>query len=154
MFGVTVPVFGLGIRPRGPSTLPSLPTARIMSGVATTASKSIQPPWILSTSSSPPTTSAPASSASFCFSAPAIASTRLLLPSPCGRTTVPRTIWSACFGIDAEAKRDLDGLVELRELHLLHERNGLFDRVRTIGNLLPGGSEFLACLSHSVLPWC
>src|ERR1039458_10445922 len=31
---VTVPVLGLGIRPRGPSTLPSLPTERIMSGVA------------------------------------------------------------------------------------------------------------------------
>src|SRR5678815_3967384 len=27
--GVTVPVFGLGIRPFGPSTLPSLPTDRI-----------------------------------------------------------------------------------------------------------------------------
>ena len=93
-----MPVFGFGIRPRGPSTLPSLPTARIMSGVATTASKSIQPPWIFSTSSSPPTKSAPASCASFCFSPPAIASTLLLLPRPCGRTTVPRTIWSACFG--------------------------------------------------------
>src|SRR6185295_2317173 len=29
MSTVTVPVFGFGIRPRGPSTLPSLPTARI-----------------------------------------------------------------------------------------------------------------------------
>ena len=89
---VTVPVFGFGIRPRGPSTFPSRPTARIMSGVATTASNSMKPPWIFSTISSPPTTSAPASCASFCFSPPAIASTRLLLPSPCGRTTVPRTI--------------------------------------------------------------
>ena len=69
-----------------------------MSGVATTASKSIQPPRIFSTTSSPPTKSAPASVASFCLSAPAIASTRLLLPRPCGSTTVPRTIWSACFG--------------------------------------------------------
>src|SRR6185503_17976029 len=34
---VTVPVLGFGISPRGPSTFPSLPTARIMSGVATTA---------------------------------------------------------------------------------------------------------------------
>ena len=92
MSTVTVPVFGFGIRPRGPSTLPSLPTARIMSGVATTASKSMKPPWILSTISSPPTTSAPASWASFCFSPPAIASTRLVLPRPCGSTTVPRTI--------------------------------------------------------------
>src|SRR6185436_6968110 len=28
-FGVTVPVFGFGIRPRGPSTLPRRPTVRI-----------------------------------------------------------------------------------------------------------------------------
>src|SRR5271168_959494 len=40
---VTVPVFGFGIRPLGPSTLPSLPTERIMSGVAMRASKSVQP---------------------------------------------------------------------------------------------------------------
>src|SRR5271169_7093463 len=45
---LTVPVFGFGIRPRGPRTLPSLPTDRIMSGVATTASKSVQfSVWIL-----------------------------------------------------------------------------------------------------------
>src|SRR5215469_9484826 len=31
---VTVPVFGLGMRPRGPRILPSLPTDRIISGVA------------------------------------------------------------------------------------------------------------------------
>ena len=91
-FGVTVPVLGFGIRPRGPRTLPSLPTARIMSGVATTASKSTQPPAMRSTSSSPPTTSAPASSASFCLSGPAITTTRFDLPRPCGSTTVPRTI--------------------------------------------------------------
>src|SRR5260370_41900682 len=35
---VTVPVFGFGIRPRGPRILPSLPTDLIMSGVAITAS--------------------------------------------------------------------------------------------------------------------
>src|SRR6478609_1726370 len=35
---VTVPVLGLGMRPRGPRILPSLPTERIISGVATTAS--------------------------------------------------------------------------------------------------------------------
>ena len=95
---VTVPVFGFGIRPRGPSTLPRRPTARIMSGVATTASKSTQPPMIFSTTSSPATVSAPASVASFCLSGPAMTSTRLVLPRPCGSTTVPRTIWSACFG--------------------------------------------------------
>src|SRR4029077_9232664 len=95
---VTVPVFGLGIRPRGPSTLPSLPAARIMSGVAITASKSVQPSMIFCTMSSPPTNSAPASVASRCFSPLARTNTRTALPSPCGRTTVPRTTWSECFG--------------------------------------------------------
>ena len=38
-FGDTVPTFGFGIRPRGPSTWPSLPTTRIASGVAMTTSK-------------------------------------------------------------------------------------------------------------------
>src|SRR5262245_34796170 len=97
---VTVPVFGLGIRPRGPSTFPSLPTDFIMSGVATMASKSSQfSCWIRFTMSSPPMWSAPASWASFSFSPEATTSTFLALPpSPCGSMTVPRTIWSACLG--------------------------------------------------------
>src|SRR5215831_18176895 len=96
---VTVPVLGFGIRPFGPRTLPSLPTDRIMSGVEITASKSVQLSfWIFSTISSPPTMSAPAASASRCFSPVAITRTFFDLPSPCGRTTVPRTIWSACLG--------------------------------------------------------
>ena len=154
MFGVTVPVFGFGIRPRGPSTLPSLPTARIMSGVATTASKSIQPPWILSTSSSPPTTSAPASCASFCLSRAGNRQHALALAEAVRQHDRAADHLVGVLRIDAEAKRDLDGLVELRELHLLHEGNGVLDRVRTIGDLLPGGSEFLACLSHVLLLWC
>src|SRR6185503_1050566 len=46
---VTVPVLGLGIKPRGPSTFPKPPTRRIISGVETTASKSSQPSLILLT---------------------------------------------------------------------------------------------------------
>src|ERR1051326_516008 len=99
MSNVTVPVFGFGIRPLGPNTLPSLPTDFIMSGVEITASKSVQFSfWIFSTISSPPTMSAPAASASRTFSPLAITSTFFDLPRPCGRTTVPRTIWSACLG--------------------------------------------------------
>ena len=41
---VTVPTFGFGIMPRGPSTLPRRPTSGIMSGVAMQRSKSILPP--------------------------------------------------------------------------------------------------------------
>ena len=96
--GVTVPVFGFGIRPRGPRTRPRRPTLPIMSGVATTASNSSQPPLTFSISSSPPTMSAPASRAASAFSAFAKTSTRAVLPVPCGRLTVPRTIWSALRG--------------------------------------------------------
>src|SRR6202046_41033 len=95
---VTVPVLGLGIRPRGPSTRPSRPTLPIMSGVATTASKSRKPPWIRSIRSSEPTKSAPAASASVARSPVANTRTRAVLPVPFGRFTVPRTIWSALRG--------------------------------------------------------
>ena len=68
-----------------------------MSGVAISASNAVQFSfWIFSTRSSPPTNSAPAASASRSLSPDAMTATTLLLPpKPCGRTTVPRTIWSA-----------------------------------------------------------
>ena len=53
-----------------------------MSGVATTTSKSLQPPWILATNSSEPTKSAPASSAALMLSPFANTRTRLVLPVP------------------------------------------------------------------------
>jgi hypothetical protein len=94
----TVPDLGFGMRPRGPSTRPSLPTSPIMSGVATIASMSSQPSWIFFTNSSLPAWSAPAASASLTFSPLASTSTRRLLPVPCGSTTVPRTSWSEWRG--------------------------------------------------------
>src|SRR5262245_55557503 len=95
---VTVPSFGLGMSPRGPNTLPSRPTWPIRSGVAMAESNSSQPPCTRSTRSSAPTTSAPASRASRSFSPLANTATRTDLPMPCGSTTAPRTIWSACLG--------------------------------------------------------
>src|SRR6266566_1488426 len=95
---VTVPIFGLGMSPRGPSTLPSRPTCPMRSGVAIVESKSMKPPWIFSTKSSAPTTSAPASRASRSFSPLANTATRTVLPIPWGITMAPRTIWSACLG--------------------------------------------------------
>src|SRR5205809_643696 len=94
---VTVPALGLGMSPRGPNTLPSGPSCPMTSGVATMTSVSSQPSLIFCTYSMP-TKSAPAASASFAFSPCAITSTRTFLPVPCGRLTVPRTIWSACLG--------------------------------------------------------
>ena len=98
MSKVTVPDFGFGISPRGPSFFPSRPTVPIMSGDAIATSKSNQPSSIRFTRSSPPTSSAPARSASWAFSPWAKTMTRLVLPVPCGRTTVPRTSWSAWRG--------------------------------------------------------
>src|SRR5262249_9453856 len=96
---VTVPVFGFGMRPRGPSTLPSLRTSAMASGVATATSKSAQQSWHFLIMSSKPTYSAPAALAASA-DGPALAntSTRTVLPLPCGSGTVPRTIWSDCFG--------------------------------------------------------
>src|ERR1051325_9776106 len=97
-FGVTVPSFGFGIRPLGPSTLPRRPTRPIMSGVAMQRSNSILPPWTISSRSSAPTTSAPASRASSAFAPLANTPTRTVLPVPLGSVTTPRTIWSAWRG--------------------------------------------------------
>src|SRR5271167_1983122 len=98
MSGVTVPVLGLGIRPRGPRIRAIRPTLAIWSGVAIAASKSKNPPWIFSIRSSLPTMSAPAAVACSALSPTANTTTRAVLPVPCGRLTVPRTIWSALRG--------------------------------------------------------
>src|SRR6266542_210860 len=98
MSAVTVPAFGLGMRPLGPRTRPARPTRDIMSGVATAASKSMLPFRTSLTRSSPPTMSAPASWASRALSPVAKAATRTLRPMPWGSVTVPRTIWSALRG--------------------------------------------------------
>jgi hypothetical protein len=96
---VTVPTFGFGMSPRGPNTLPMRPTAPIMSGVATTLSNSSQfSSADRFTRSSPPTKSAPASRASAPFRPWRKRARERSLPVPCGRTTVPRTFWSAWRG--------------------------------------------------------
>src|SRR5262245_41806558 len=95
---VTVPTFGFGIRPRGPSTLPRRPTSAIMSGVAIRRSKSILPPLTVSNKSSAPTMSAPAALASSAFGPRANTATRPERPVPFGSETTPRTCWSGYFG--------------------------------------------------------
>src|SRR5215207_2608771 len=95
---VMVPALGFGIKPRRPRILPSLPTMPIESGVASATSNSSQPASTFLARSSPPTSSAPARSASCALSPCAKTATRTTLPVPWGRTTVPRTIWSAWRG--------------------------------------------------------
>jgi len=88
--GVTVPALGLGMRPLGPSTLPSLLTTRIMSGLATATSNSIHPPSMRATSSSPPASTAPAALAAAALSLWQKQTTRALRPMPCGMAIEPR----------------------------------------------------------------
>src|SRR5699024_10396831 len=95
---VTVPVLGFGMRPRGPSTGPSLPTLPMRFGVATAASKSVLAPATFSISSASPPSSAPAVRAASACGPVAKTMTRAGLPVPLGRLTVPRTIWSALRG--------------------------------------------------------
>src|SRR5207237_1492076 len=58
------------------------------------------------------------------------------------------------LGIDAEAERHLDRLVELGELDFLHERNRLLDRVGAIGgDRSARGRELFSVFLHSVLQW-
>mmetsp|Transcript_13783 Transcript_13783/g.37246 ORF Transcript_13783/g.37246 Transcript_13783/m.37246 type:complete len:267 (+) Transcript_13783:494-1294(+) len=95
---VTVPALGLGIRPLGPSTRPSLATLGIMSGVAMSLSNSSQPLVILSTRSSLPNTSAPAALAASRFAPCDSTATRICLPVPWGRETVARSCWSVYLG--------------------------------------------------------
>ena len=61
---VTYPNFGFGINPFGPRTFPNFESLIIIPGVQINFSKFILPDFIFSISSSPPTTSAPASFAS------------------------------------------------------------------------------------------
>src|ERR1700733_7193296 len=93
-FGVTVPTFGFGIRPRGPNIWPSWPTMRMASGLAMTTSKSIWPALTFSARSSKPTMSAPAALAASAFLPWGNPATRTVLPVPCGITVEPRTCWS------------------------------------------------------------
>ena len=95
---VTVPVFGFGMSPRGPSTLPRRPTWPMSSGVETAESKEVYPPATFSISSVPPTSSAPAAIAASAAGPVAKTITRAVRPVPWGRMTVPRTIWSALRG--------------------------------------------------------
>src|SRR5271170_1000018 len=93
-FGVTVPTFGFGMRPRGPRIWPSWPTIRMASGLAITTSKSICPALTFSARSSKPTISAPAALAASAFFPWVNTATRTVLPVPCGITVEPRTCWS------------------------------------------------------------
>mmetsp|Transcript_26190 Transcript_26190/g.78149 ORF Transcript_26190/g.78149 Transcript_26190/m.78149 type:complete len:206 (-) Transcript_26190:280-897(-) len=76
----TVPRFGFGISPLGPSTRAALARAGSASGVASTRSKSSRPASTSATSSSAPTRSAPAARAASASAPRAKTATRTVLP--------------------------------------------------------------------------
>src|SRR5262249_25171413 len=56
--------------------------------------------------------------------------------------------------VDPETERHVDGFVELREFRLLHQRDGVLDRVGPIGgNAGPRSLELLSALSHVSPRW-
>ena len=122
----TVPAFGVGIRPRGPSTLPRRLTLPIMSCVARATSKSSQPSfWTFLTNSSLPAKSAPASLALATLSPWQKTSTRTDLADAVRQRHAAANHLIALRRVDAQRHVDLDGLVELGPLDLLEQRDGL-----------------------------
>src|SRR6478736_3876619 len=96
MSSVTVPDFGFGMRPFGPSTRARVRTCFMASVVAIATSKSSQPSLIFAIRSARPAWSAPAAMALSASSVKTM--TRTFLPEPFGSGVVPRTIWSPCAG--------------------------------------------------------
>mmetsp|Transcript_40958 Transcript_40958/g.101821 ORF Transcript_40958/g.101821 Transcript_40958/m.101821 type:complete len:202 (+) Transcript_40958:532-1137(+) len=97
-FALTVPALGEGIKPLGPSTLPSLASLGMAGGVASSTSKSHTPLEMVSIRSFIPTMSAPASNAAEAAAPSARTATRTDLPVPCGSETVVRICWSLYLG--------------------------------------------------------
>src|SRR3984957_9100131 len=134
-FGVTVPTFGFGIRPRGPKIWPSWPTMRMASGLAMTTSKSIWPALTFSARSSKPTMSAPAALAASAFLPWVNTATRTVLPVPCGITVEPRTCWSDFV---ASTPRFTDTSTDSLNFAVANSLTSL--SASSMGYALPGGS--------------
>jgi hypothetical protein len=115
-----------------------------MSGVATTASKSIQPPWILSTISSPPTTSAPGLLASRCFSPASDYEHTLGLAETVRQHHGAAHHLVGVLRIDPEPNATSTVSSNFVNLSFLDERHGFFQRVAGTGprpaGLPPGTS--------------
>jgi hypothetical protein len=107
---VTVPVFGFGIRPRGPSTLPSLRTSTIASGVAIATSKSVQPLDALLDHVLETDIFRASGLRGIRRVAPfrAKTSTRTVLPLPCGKRNRAANHLVGLLRVNAEAEREIN----------------------------------------------
>ena len=118
---VTVPTFGFGILPCGPSTRPSRPTTGIMSGVAIATSKSVKP--LLDTLGE--VLGADHVGAGLLGLARLVAlgedRDRHLLAEPVRQRDRAAQLLVGVAHVQAGADVHLDGLVELRRLELLDD---------------------------------
>ena len=93
----TVPIFGLGIRPFGPSIFPNFPIFAIIEGVQINLSKLISLSEIFFNKSSDPTTSAPLFLASLNLLSSHNIATFIFFPLPCGISIKVLRLLSAPF---------------------------------------------------------
>ena len=103
-----------------------------MSGVAMQASKSIQPPAIFSTMSSPPTTSAPACFGFLDLVAGSNHANLLGFAKTMRQNNGAANHLIGMLRIDAQPHVNFDGLVELRKMDLLQQAHRVRDRVGTL----------------------
>jgi hypothetical protein len=99
-----------------------------MSGVATSTSNSTESLSSCAIRSSAPTISAPAASAAVAASPLATATTRGVLPVPCGKRQSAAHLLVALFRVDAQNNRHIDCFVELRVGGALYQPNCFINR--------------------------
>ncbi len=145
---MTVPALGVGIRPRGPSTLPSRLTLPIMSCVARATSKSSQPSLLDLLDQ---VVAAGEVGAGFLGLGDVVAlaedqhAHRLADAVRQGHAAADHLV--ALRRVDAQRHVDFDGLVELGALHLLEQADGLLERDGAfLGELLLQVLELVAQL--------
>ena len=146
---VTVPVFGFGIRPRGPRMRPSLPTLPIWSGVAIATSNSVKPSSICFARSAEPDD----------VRAGLLRLARLValgedgdpdfLAAPVREHEGAAQLLVGVADVETEAEVQLDRLVELRRAHRLEQADGLDRRVELLAVEAGAGVAIaLAVLCH------
>jgi hypothetical protein len=96
---IRVPIFGLGIKPRGPSTFPKGLSLGSKSGVVKSISKSVLP-WLISTIVYSFTNISTIPFPNFsCIVSEQYTAILTLLPNPAGMNAEPLTIWSPILGL-------------------------------------------------------
>ena len=131
--GVTVPTFGLGIRPRGPGSGPGTHHAHGIGSCNHHIKRHVASLDLSRPRSSMPTTSAPAALASSALAPWANTATRVGFPVPLGMHDGATHHLVGFLGIHPELHRHVDGLIEFGGCALLHQRQGFSNGIQTVG---------------------